>query len=252
MPSKNKFSIHGEEIHISRDDWNKLASTTYREDYFDELTSVTWTETRGYITNGKFGLLHRYIMNKWYGEEVVQAMDEKCWIVDHMNNDGFDCRVSNLEFLATRHNVAKGQTVDVESKNMRCHIALNMFKDFSTGLYQISIGFNDLVYWVNEKDKSCQPINTLYLLYDCDYRVVINDAEQILLQYDLDKKVDVSRLQCIEYECKFPPKIEITNEEKNGAFVERDGEIYMIIGNGKSYIHSAHYKQGWTPSNITK
>lgn len=133
MPSKNKFSVHGEEIHISRDGWNKLASATYREDYFEELTRITWTEDNGYLKNGKFGLLHRYIMKKWYGEEVVQAMDVKGWIVDHMNNDGFDCRISNLEFLATRHNVAKGQTVDVESEKMRYHIALNMFKDFTTG-----------------------------------------------------------------------------------------------------------------------
>lgn len=252
MPSKNKFSVHGEEIHISRDSWNKLASTTYREDYFQEITSVTWTEDKGYLKNGKFGLLHRYIMKKWYGEEVIQAMDVKGWIVDHMNNDGFDCRISNLEFLATRHNVAKGQTVDVESEKMRYHIALNMFKDFTTGLYQISIGFNDLVYLLNEKENTYQPINTLYLLYDCDYRIVINDAEQILLDYDLYKKVNLSKLQCLEYECKFPPTIEITEEEKNGACVERDGEIYMIIGNGKTFIHSAHYKKGWKPYQLNQ
>lgn len=101
---------------------------------------------------------------------------------------------------------------------------------------------------LNEKKNTNQPINTLYLLYDCDYRIVINDAEQILLDYDLYKKVNLSKLQCIEYECKFPPKIEITEEEKNEACVERDGEIYMIIGNGKTFIHSAHYKKGWTPS----
>lgn len=252
MPSKNKFTVHGDVIHISRDEWNKLASTTYREDYFEELTSVTWTENRGYLTNGKFGLLHRYIMKKWYGEEVVQAMDAKGWIVDHMNNEGFDCTVSNLEFLASRHNVAKGQTLDVESKNMRHHIALNLFKDFSTGLYQISIGFNDPVYLLNEKEKTYQPINTLYLLYDRDYRIVINDAEQILLDYDLYKKVNITKLQCVEYDCKFPPKIELTEEEKDGGFVVRDGEIYLIIGNGKTFIHSAHYKKGWTPSKLNE
>ena len=160
----------------------------------------------------------------------------------------FDCRISNLEFLATRHNVAKGQMVDVESDKMKYHMALNIVKDFTTGLYQISIGFNDPVCWYDGKEKRYQPLNTLRLLYDCDYRMVINDAEQILLQYDLNKKIEVSKLQCVEFECEFPPEIEITEEEKERAFIERNGEIYMIVGNGHSYIMSAHYKKGWTPS----
>lgn len=250
MASKNKFTVHDDEIHISRDGWKELAFATYREDYFEELSSVTWTENKGYLKNNKFGLLHRYIMKKWYGEDIVQAMYEKGWVVDHMNNNGFDCRISNLEFLTKRYNVAKGQTVDVESNTMRYRIALNMFKDFTTGLYQINIGCNDPVNLCLEKEMSSQRIVALYLLYDCDYKIVINDAEEILLNYDLYGRVNLDKLHYVDYSYDSPLPIKFTEEEKDRAFVERDGKLILIIGNGKTFIRSLPYKKGWIPSKM--
>lgn len=253
LSSKNKFEICNDDIHIWGEEWDKLGFTTYRQDYYDELTGVTWTNNNGYLKNSKFGLLHRYIMKKWYGEEILQEMTNRGWIVDHMNNDGFDCRITNLEFLTSRHNVAKGQTFDVEANQMRNHIAINMFKDFTTNLYQISIGCNDPVYFIDEANKRMCPVNEIFLLYDCDYRLVINDAEQILLDYDLNKKIDIKKLKCIDFKYEIPPNINFTEQEieeiknSNRCFVERNGEIYMILGKGVK-IHSAHYKKGWTPS----
>lgn len=139
------------------------------------MTSVTWSQDNGYIKNSKLGLLHRYMMKKWYGQDVLAEMTKGGWVVDHMNNNGCDCRICNLEFLSSRYNLAKGQTLDVESAEMKFRIALNMFKDFSTGLYQISIGFNDNVYFWNQ--------------YIEEQRLVINDAEKNLLEYQTQKKI---------------------------------------------------------------
>ncbi|MGO5054583.1 HNH endonuclease [Holdemanella porci] len=105
--SKNKFEIINDEIHITREGWPLIGLTTYREDYYEELTSKTWsltkpnsdTEDKGYLSNGTLGLLHRYIAGKWYGEDVLKDMTEKGYVVDHMNNNHADCRISNLEFL---------------------------------------------------------------------------------------------------------------------------------------------------------
>lgn len=170
MASLNTFSRREDEVEIYREEWKKVALTTYREDYYDELTSVTWTDSKGYLTNGKLGALHRYIMEKWYGEEMLSEMTSQGWVVDHMNNDGFDCRISNLEFLPTRHNIAKGQTVDVEAEALRRHIALSMFKDFSTGFYQIHICCNDPISLWNAATREAQPLARIMFLYDCDYR----------------------------------------------------------------------------------
>lgn len=250
MASKNTFEIVNGNIHIFRDGWNKLAEVTYREDYYEELTSITWTQDKGYIKNSKLGLLHRYMMEKWYGKEMLEDMTARNWVVDHMNNNGFDCRICNLEFLPSRHNVAKGQILDVESDEMRHHIALNIFKDFTTGLYQISIGFNDNIYFWNAKTKESRPINTLYLLYDCDYKLVIYDAEGILSKYQIERKFSLDKLNFVDYKCEYPPEIQFTEQELdeivngNRCCIERDGQLYFVLGK-HNWIHSAHYKEGW-------
>ena len=246
MPSKNKFERYGEDIHISRDTWEQIAMTTYRDDYYDEITSVTWTANKGYLVNRKLGLLHRYIMEKWYGLEVVQELKQQGCVVDHMNNNGFDCRISNLEFLASRHNVAKGQTVDVETEKLRQHIALTLCKDFSTGFYQIHIGCNDPISLVNSETGEVRNLAKLKLLYNCDYRIVINDAEQILLNYDLYKKVPISMLQCADWKAEFFELFEMNQEEIGRPFIERNGKMYASIGNN-IWFHSSAVDIGWTP-----
>ena len=67
MASKNRFEINGDTVHIFRDGWEHLASTSYRDDYIDELQSVTWGITNGYLRSNKLGYLHRYVVGKWYG-----------------------------------------------------------------------------------------------------------------------------------------------------------------------------------------
>lgn len=246
MPSKNRFDVNGEVIYISRDGWEKLATTTYREDYYEELTSVTWTENEGYLVNKKLGSLHRYIMKQWYGEDVVKSMTEKNWVVDHMNNNGFDCRISNLEFLASRHNVAKGQTLDVEADQLRLRIALTLCKDFSTGLYQIHIGCNDNILWVDQTSGIEKNLAKLKLLYNSDYRIVINDAEQILLDYVLEGKVELNKLKWVDYKTEVFKIVSVSEEEKGRPLIERDGIKYMAMGN-HIWFYSSALDKGWIP-----
>lgn len=247
MASLNTFSHRDDEVEIYREEWKKVALTTYREDYYDELTSVTWTESKGYLTNGKLGALHRYIMEKWYGAEMLSEMTSQGWVVDHLNNDGFDCRISNLEFLPTRHNIAKGQTVDVEADAMRQHIALSMFKDFSTGLYQIHVDCNDPISLYNATTGELRPLAKLKLLYNCDYRIVINDARDILLNYDLYKNFKLQSLHCTDWKAEFFEMIVPKEEEIGRPFIERDGKLYACIGND-IWFHSSSVEAGWIPS----
>ena len=251
MPSKNKFEISGDDIHIYGEGWNKIAKTTYREDYYDELTSVTWTAENGYLKNAKLGYLHRYIMGKWYGEDMVSDMLNKNIIVDHMKNDGFDCRISNLEFLIKSYNTAKGQILDVNSKDMKYHIALNLFKDFDTGLYQITIGFNDDVWLVDNINKTKRSLKRLKLLYNCDYRIVINDAEGILLDYQTQQVVNIDKLRCIECKPAYGKFIHISENQANQAFFIIDGELYYRPGNGV-WITEVPYEKGWYPNQKPK
>ena len=41
--------------------------------------------------------------------------------------------------------------------------------------------------------------------------------------------------------------IQFTDEEKDGVVAIRDGEPYLILGTGKTYIHAIYYEKGWEP-----
>lgn len=258
LPSRNTFEKHEDTIFINREGWDRLGFATYREDYYDELTNATWTKknspnsTNSYLFNTQLGLLHRFMMTKWYGEEMMREMDKRGWIVDHLNNDGMDCRISNLEFLAQNHNTAKGQTYDVESHKMIPHLAVNIFKDFSTGNYQITIGFNDSVYQIDPGTGKKKFINAIYLLYKADYRIVILDAERILLKYNTEHPFTLAGLSFVDCKVEYSLDIELSEEElheianNKRSMIIRDGKPLLVLGGGSNTkLVSVAYKEGW-------
>lgn len=245
--SKNRFEVNGDTITIMRDGWDELAFATYREDYFDELSTHTWGLVNGYLYNSTLGgYLHRYMMAKWYSEDVLKDLTGKGYVVDHLNNNHLDCRITNLEFLKKNRNTAKGQYFDTEASQLRERLAVSLFKDFSTGCYQITIGCNDTIVRT-DANGSKHYINEIKLLYDKDYPIVILDAEAILTEYESSGRISLSHLRHCDIREHEATILELTEEEKNRAFVFRDGVPYLVIGNGTSLIHTVHYDEGWSP-----
>lgn len=235
-----------------RDDWTSVAFATYREDYYMELSSHVWRLNKGYPYNATLGGgLHRYMMAKWYGEDVLREFTQRGYVVDHMNNDHMDCRICNLEFLLSNRNVAKGQYLDAESKKMRHRLAICIYKDFGTGYYQIAIGCNDNICYDDTKGKK-HFINTIHLLYDCEYSLVILDAECILTHYEETGILETKNLHWCDIRIVEAPEIVLTEDEKNQTLVQRDGKTYMVIGNGKVYIHAVHQIEDWRPPKDCK
>nr|WP_302597125.1 HNH endonuclease [uncultured Cellulosilyticum sp.] len=241
--SKNEFEINGDRIYISRDGWNKLGSTTYRADYYEELKSVTWTKKGEYLYSNKLKkYLHRYIAEKWYGEEMVKWMDSHLFVVDHMDNNGFNCEISNLEFLPNDENKAKGLTVDKQVAKIRGKLAICMFKDFSTNLYQLTIGFNVEAYEL--ENGKYTPIVWMKLLYDTEYSQVIHDAWQIIIEYNMYNQINTSKLHYIDKKVECATRFRLEPSEKNAPLIVRNGIYYMVIGD-KCRIHSIPYERGW-------
>lgn len=250
--SKNNFEINGDTITISRDGWDKLAFTTYRADYFEELSTHTWGIKNGYLYNQALGgYLHRYIMAKWYGADILDDLTKRDYVIDHLNNDHFDCRISNLEFLKKNRNTAKGQYLDAETPQMRARLALSLFKDFTTGCYQITIGCNDTIVRT-DSDGSKHLINHIKLLYDCDYSLVILDAEAILTEYESKSSFNLNQLHHCDVREEEAVIVDLTEEEQHSAFVFRDGKPYLVIGNGNTLIHSVYFDEGWVPPDDSK
>lgn len=249
MPKRKEIRIHEDTIEIIQEGWTQLAFATYREDYFDELTNLSWHLSKGYLYNSKLRIsLHRYMMQKWYGSDLLKEMTEKGYIVDHMNNNHMDCRICNLEFLKHNRNVAKGQQFDKESKRIRNRIAVSLFKDFATGCYQITIGFNELVTTTDVHDQ-VHYVKSAKLLYNCDYSIVVLDAETIICEYETTNTITLTSLHCCEYRVNEAETLNVNNEEASQAFIVRDGVPYFVIGNGKAFLVSTPYDKGWNPPN---
>lgn len=196
---RNRFEIHGDKIFISHEKWNFIASATVRDDYIDEIQSVTWTKNGSYLYSKTLGIyLHIYIMQKWYGEEKYQQMKQAGYVVDHMDNDGFNCCINNLCFLIGDENKAKGMTVDKLSKEKE-HMALSLYKDFTTELIQIAVFFNyPAVARIKGLEKPAL-IDLVHLLYDCEYEMVLNDARTILYDYRRDYSFEPEMLHHTDY-----------------------------------------------------
>lgn len=124
------------------------------------------------------------------------------------------------------------------------HIAVNLFKDFSTGCYQVTIDCNDDIVGKTQ-DGNLHHITAIMLLYNCDYSIVVNDAENILRLYETEGRIDVSKTHACDKRIRKAVDIQLTDEEKEGAVVVRDGVPYLILGTGKTYLHSVHYEKEW-------
>ena len=164
-----------------------------------------------------------------------------------MNNDHTDCRLSNLEFLKKSYNTAKGQTFDVDSKRLKNYIAVNLFKDFTTNCYQVTIGFNATMGFIDSSN-NIKLVNAVYFLYDCDYSIVVNDAENMLLEYETSRKITVKRNNVSDCQIEYALDFKMTEDEKQEAFFWRNGKLYSVLGNGKFLLDSIHYIEGWLPS----
>lgn len=246
MPqSKNSFSVSGDTIYIGRDGWTSLALATYRDDYYPELTTHSWYLKDGYPANTALGGgLHTYMMRKWYGDEMVDEMLTKHFVIDHINNNHMDSRITNLEFLRHSKNVSKGNGYDKQRKYLESIISLCLQKDFSTQCYQISVIFNSPVQ-ISGKSSY---ITEIKLLYKRPYPLVLGDAENILTQYEEEGKIELKYLKYCKKQIIPATILELSPEEKNSVIVNRNGDHYLLLGSDSAHMISSPLISGWSPS----
>lgn len=221
---KIEINIWGGEnnIRIYNSKKEEIGLTTDREDYHDELNKIVWSlDSKGYITNKKVGSLHKYMMQKWYGHDVVEEFYRKGFIIEHINNKHNDNRISNLTFYSRTRNVAKGMYFDKETEQIGDKLQVTIHKDFFKGCYQISIVFNDCFFTLRE-DEAVVQIYALYLLYnrDISYDTVVNDATDIITMFQEKDEIDLSNIKYWDYKL-----YDEDSEEIFGInFIENDTE----------------------------
>lgn len=238
--SKNTFEVQGDTIYIKHPEWDFIATATVREDYLDEIQSVTWTYTNGYLRSSKLNqYLHIYIMKKWYGDDLYNQMCDAGCVVDHMDNNSMNCNIENLSFLMEDENKAKGFTLDKKSKE-KTFIALSMFKDFETELFQISIFFNNPASLEIDNLKAPVIVRLVYLLYDTKYEIVINDARTILNDYYTYLKFNPNKLDIVDFHIEGEVGKPISCEQ----YAEYMAAV-MKSGHGFAQIVKKNYIKGW-------
>ncbi|GIN62506.1 hypothetical protein J27TS8_24990 [Robertmurraya siralis] len=231
----------GDTIYINKPKANKLAYTEYNEELFKLLKSYTWSINGDYLRSGKLNkYLHRYVMEFYYGEESIKEADERGFVVDHIDNNGFNCRISNLCFIPNDLNKAKGLTFDKRRREMVDDLTLTFYKDFKTGQFQITISFNKEFVYVHE-GKVIQ-VDRAYYLYENDFELVLNDASKILQQVQKNGEFDETKLS--HQKMLYVPStyIELKESEKEGSIIERNGKHYLILND--------KVRLGKTPLNL--
>ncbi|MGE5474534.1 MAG: hypothetical protein ACM3UU_09970 [Ignavibacteriales bacterium] len=191
MSVKLQISHDYEKIQLNNKEYGVTGLTDYTPAVWNELSAVNWyVNEREFIENkktyiytgskrfGELNKLHQIVMMLWYGKEAVQSAYLNNYIIEHHNNDEFDCHIRNLSFASNDLNLAKAHTFDKTQPLLLNQAAVNFYKDFETKQYQITVKFTrDYILSVNGKSFL---LDSLFLLYEDNFRVVYTDANRIV------------------------------------------------------------------------
>lgn len=218
----------GDRIYFLDKAGTRLGVTNFNKELWENIKDLNFRATSKdkYIYCSKFKkTLHQIVMDFYYGENVRKEMYKNRFIIEHHDNDGFNCCVENLSFYPNDKNKSKAFGYDKDRVKMMDIVAMNIFKDFNTQKYQITLAFNKpfLLKW---EDKFIE-ITSLYLVYSNDYRIVINDATNILDLIDSNKRFELSKLNFEKYDYREMNYTYLTEEEKGAPLIFRDGQTYM-------------------------
>ena len=243
MPAKDQeIKADGERITILRKKFNVLAFTSFSEEILETLNQTTWTPSDGYMRSQKFGSLHKHVMVLKYGEDVIREAYDNDFVIDHINNNGFDCMYTNLEIIPRKLNAAKGLTYDEEREKHIEFFALNFSKDEDTNEFQIGIGFNKPVDIL--LNGAIYPIASIYFKYGQDYKNTFLEAHSILNELSNTKSLKISNLRAERILIRPADVIkQREGESLDSGFIMRDGQVYFMQGsNHTRIVQVAHNK----------
>jgi hypothetical protein len=198
---------------------NKLAFTDYTEELWKIINSSSWHVKEKYIYSSKKSL-HKTVMEYWYGKECCEQMNRSGFVIDHIDNDGFNCLYENLEFLSNSKNWHyKGNYYDRERAGNIPIAAVNIFKKRSGDKFQITVGFN-----IPFVDAQGNKISKAFFVYDTkDYDLVLSDAV-LLVESVAKRKIVLSQLR---YNRK---KVEPVHTIKVSSIPPRPGSLIIVDG----------------------
>ncbi|MEH7000847.1 hypothetical protein [Priestia megaterium] len=238
-----KLSISHDNKHIffKNEDSSFIGETDYTTEIWSEISKLNWYVSDKKLKEGKktyiytgskkfdgYSDLHQIVMILWYGLEIFKKAYEKEFIVEHHDNNAFNCLIRNLSFASKAANLAKAHTYDKERLTALPSFAINIFKDFDTQKYQITVGLTKDFEFIM-MDGTEKSLTALHLIYLDDFRLVFQDASNFvynLLEYE---KFDLRKLQCIEAHETESVFIYSTDGKEIPPLVEMDGQHFLVL-----------------------
>lgn len=242
-----KVTHNGKQITIFRPSFKHLASATYDDELFKKIASVTWSVSRSrtgkeYLKSKKYGLLHKLVYSHFFGQDVLDEAYKEGFVIDHLDNNGYECICENLALIPKRENTAKGLTLDIERNETIDWFTLNITCDFETREFQIAIIFNQIFIGVINKVKI--PLQALYFRYGTDYKTVLIDARAIINDLNTLKMLNFDNLRHISYDYDRAEIVPATLEEIESGIIMKDGKPYFIQGSPKyKFIKLPHNEE---------
>lgn len=246
-----KIERNNEKIYLNfgtQEESIKIGSIDDTDELWEIIQSSTWNITKNpkYIYSNKHKkYLHQVVMEYWYGHECCDKMKANDFVIDHIDNNGFNCVSENLAFLnSTKNRFYKGNYYDKLRREKVPVAALHIFNNCKTGKFQITIGFNQ----PHILSSTGETLKKLYFLYENkDYDLVLADALYLL------ESINKGILEFSELRFKYwryEPVIQIIVPEnsnlKSGNFININGVFYLIEGEKMQINRISADKSGWS------
>lgn len=254
------LEVWNDKISINIIGMNKLAFVDYTPEMYELIrdarfrTPKTEEAKKNYkypYSNEYKKTLHQISFDYYFGEEYREEAYSKGYIIEHLDNNGFNCSISNLFLLKKIKNTYKGWNFDKLAENSKEIAALTIYHVLENKTFQITIAFNEF-YRNDHKGKS---LGNVRLLYPYNYEIVLQDAEQIIEAISNRENINFERWKEIyrfkDIRIEYAPELQLTEEEKiqpPGTFVIRDGKYYILIGRTDTsvgIVTSIPYKKNW-------
>lgn len=254
------LEVWNDTISINIIGMKKLAFVDYTPEMYDLIKNARFRipDTEEAKENYKYPFsneykktLHQISFDYYFGEELRKEAYCKDYIIEHLDNDGFNCSISNLFLLKKIKNTYKGWNFDKVVDNSKHIAALTIYHVLENRTFQITIAFNEL-YRNNHIGKSLEKIR---LLYPYNYEIVLQDAEQIIEAISNRENINFERWEEIyrfkDIRIEYATELQLTEEEKQqprGSSVIRDGLYYLLIGKTDTsvgLITSIPYDKNW-------
>lgn len=252
------FKKIGDNYELSRPQWGE--NKAYISDYPGLLNKVlkhTWTYKKGnhpYLstniksTDGKKHpvYLHKFVLNHLYGTENLDEMLKPDNIIEHLDNNGLNCSYDNLHILSADNNKAKAFKIDkapIPSFTTVQTFVTGVYYSHKKKYYQVQMVFNrDALY--HKLDEKIIPIECVYLFY-YDFDQLYIDWLNIM-KFKKADKFDFGVLRPNKSAFQDRPQLELTEEEKKGSIVVRNGVPYLLLktegDDGLAFIVKTAYR----------